>query len=77
MFWRGTGKKSFSPLFQANAIHVHNNLMKINFNIEIEHDVFNCNMTPKDKKVFIDLRNNSINKWCSFSGLRPFLIPPA
>ena len=70
MFQRGTGKKSFSPLFQANDIHVHNNLMKINFNIEIDHYVFNCNITPEDKKeVFVDLRNNSINKWCSFSRL--------
>lgn len=69
MFWRGTGKKSFFPLFQANDIHVHNNLMKNNFNIEIDHDVFNCNISPEDKKVFVNLRSNSINKCCSFSGL--------
>lgn len=45
-FWWGRGKKSFSPLFTANDINVHNNPIKINFNIEVDHYVFNCNITP-------------------------------
>lgn len=34
-------QKDFSPLLQANDIHVHNNLMKNNFNIEIAGEAFN------------------------------------
>lgn len=34
-------QKGFSPLLQANDIHVHNSLMKNNFNIEIVNDAFN------------------------------------
>lgn len=35
VFWRGSGKKKkkSAPLFQGHDIHIHNNLMKINFKI--------------------------------------------
>lgn len=66
------------PLLYFKAMRVMY-IMKINFNIEIDHDDFNCKIPPEDKKkeVFVDLMNNSINKWCSFSGLQPFLIAPS
>lgn len=51
-------KQSFARLFQAHDIHMHNNLRKINFKIEIDHEVCNCNITPE---LFVDLRSNSIN----------------
>lgn len=51
-------RQSFASLFQAHDIHMHNSLRKINFKIEIDHEVCNCNITPE---LFVDLRSNSIN----------------